>query len=79
MPVVQERPSLKMKFKMTQEKKKDTKEEHTKEQKAEKTSQREKCVVIGHNRIKETKLYGLWVPGIQKERKRNREANRGLL
>ena len=37
-PVVQERPSLKIKFKMTQENKKDKDEKHTKEQKAEKTA-----------------------------------------
>jgi hypothetical protein len=50
-PVVQERPRLKKKFKMKNE-------EHTKEQKAEKTAQRGIFVVMGHNRIKGRKFYG---------------------
>ena len=50
-PVLQERPRLMIKLKMTQEKKKDTKEEHTKEQKAEKKTQRAKLVVREHHRI----------------------------
>ena len=51
-PVLQERPRLMIKLKMTQEKKKDTKEGHTKEQKAEKTAQRGKCVPKGTSRLR---------------------------
>ena len=41
-----------MKFKMTQDKKEDTKEGHTKEQKAEKTAQRGKFVPKGTSRLR---------------------------
>ena len=58
-PVVQERPNLKIKFKMIQEKKND--KEHTKEQKVEKKAQRGQFVLMGHDRIKGTKFYGPWV------------------
>ena len=48
-------------------------------QKAEKTVQRGKFVVMGHNRIKGTKFYGPWVSGIQEARKCDREAYRKML
>ena len=44
-------------------------EEHTKDQKAEKTAQRGIFVVMGHNRIKATKFYGPWVAEVYNKKK----------
>ena len=78
-PVLQQTPRLMWKPKMTQDKKKDKKEELTKEQKTDKKTPRAKLVVKEPHRIEGTKYYCPWVTGIQEERKRNWEGRRDLL